>query len=128
MWSYICQLTHLIHQLLKFNDTFYDLILRKTSSSINFLSHSFTKRYLQKNSNIWDIKFPRPTLSLCTLRQKSARLSALVLTSWGRLCILRPISVLVSKFNTMYHKSRYRSCLWRPKLLSLLKGNLFFSF
>ena len=48
--------------------------------------------------------------------QKSARLSSLVLTSPGQLCLLRPISVLVSKFDTVYHKSRYWSCLLRPKL------------
>ena len=32
------------------------------------------------------------------------------------MCLLRPISVLVSKIDTVYHKSRYWSCILRPKL------------
>ena len=48
--------------------------------------------------------------------QRSARLSSLDLTSRGQLCLLRPISVLVLKIKTVYHKSWYWSCLLRPKL------------
>ena len=51
--------------------------------------------------------------------QISARLSASVSTSRGRLCLLRPILVLVSKIKTVYHKSGYWSCHLRPKVFSL---------
>ena len=53
------------------------------------------------------------------LDQRSAKLSAFVLTSRVCLRLLRPISVLVSKINTVYHKSRYQSSLLRPNLFGL---------
>ena len=61
--------------------------------------------------------FPQKTLIISG--QISARLSASVSTSRGRLCLLRPILVLVSKIKTVYHKSGYWSCLLRPKVFSL---------
>ena len=54
--------------------------------------------------------------------QRSARLSSLVLTYRGRLCLLRPNAVLVLKIKTVYHKSWYWSCLLRPKLFNLGLG------
>ena len=61
--------------------------------------------------------FPPKTLIISG--QISARLSASVSTSRGRLCLLRPILVLVSKIKTVYHKSGYWSCHLRPKVFSL---------
>ena len=71
--------------------------------------------------NICGIK----TSPIETHEQRSAKLSASVSTSRGRLCRLKPISVLVSKIETVYHKSRYRSCLLRQKLFSLSLGLVF---